>query len=64
MINRSWRTNQSSVFGYVVNDVLSNIEIASSVEIGIRTSEQEELDNNIVRSLKNEIDELTKILSH
>jgi agmatinase len=29
----------------VVNDVLSNIEITSSVQIGIRTPEQEELDN-------------------
>ena len=29
----------------LVNDVLSNIEIESSVQIGIRTPEQEELDN-------------------
>jgi agmatinase len=29
----------------VINDVLSNIEITSSVQIGIRTPEQEELDN-------------------
>jgi len=29
----------------VIKDVLSNIEIASSVQIGIRTPEQEELDN-------------------
>ncbi len=32
-------------YGSVVNDVLSNIEIDSSVQIGIRTPEQEELDN-------------------
>ena len=29
----------------MVNDILSNIEISSSVQIGIRTPEQEELDN-------------------
>jgi len=32
-------------YGSVVNDVFSNIEISSSVQIGIRTPEQEELDN-------------------
>jgi len=32
-------------YGSVVNDVLSNIEISSSFQIGIRTPEQEELDN-------------------
>ncbi len=32
-------------YGSVVNDILSNIEITSSVQIGIRTPEQEELDN-------------------
>ncbi len=35
----------TNYYGSVVNDVLSNIEIDSSVEIGIRTPEQEELDN-------------------
>jgi len=35
----------TNYYGSVVNDVLSNIEISSSVEIGIRTPEQEELDN-------------------
>jgi agmatinase len=35
----------TNYYGSVVNDVLSNIEIASSVEIGIRTPEQDELDN-------------------
>jgi agmatinase len=32
-------------YGSVLNDVLPNIEIKSSVQIGIRNSEQEELDN-------------------
>lgn len=32
-------------YGSVVNDILSNIEIDSSIQIGIRTPEQEELDN-------------------
>ena len=32
-------------YGSVINDVLPNIEIESSVQIGIRTPEQEELDN-------------------
>ena len=35
----------TNYYGSVVNDVLSNIEISSSVEIGIRTPEQEELNN-------------------
>ena len=35
----------TNYYGSVVNDVLSNIEISSSVEIGIRTPEQDELDN-------------------
>jgi len=35
----------TNYYGSVVNDVLSNIEINSSVQIGIRTPEQEELDN-------------------
>jgi len=35
----------TNYYGSVINDVLSNIEIASSVQIGIRTPEQEELDN-------------------
>lgn len=32
-------------YGSVITDVLSNIQIESSVQIGIRTPEQEELDN-------------------
>ena len=35
----------TNYYGSVVNDVLPNIEINSSVQIGIRTPEQEELDN-------------------
>jgi agmatinase len=35
----------TNYYGSVVNDILSNIEISSSVQIGIRTPEQEELDN-------------------
>jgi len=35
----------TNYYGSVINDVLSNIEIDSSVEIGIRNCEQEELDN-------------------
>jgi agmatinase len=35
----------ANYYGSVVNDVLSNIEISSSIEIGVRTPEQEELDN-------------------
>lgn len=38
-------SSTTNYYGSVVNDVLSNIEIESSVEIGIRTPEQEELDN-------------------
>ena len=38
-------SSTTNYYGSVVNDVLSNIEIASSVHIGIRTPEQEELDN-------------------
>ncbi len=38
-------SSETNYYGSVVNDVLSNIEIDSSVEIGIRTPEQEELDN-------------------
>ena len=38
-------SSMTNYYGSVVNDVLSNIEIDSSVEIGIRTPEQEELDN-------------------
>ncbi len=38
-------SSTTDYYGSVVNDVLSNIEIASSVQIGIRTPEQEELDN-------------------
>ena len=38
-------SSMTNYYGSIVNDVLSNIEISSSVEIGIRTPEQEELDN-------------------
>ena len=38
-------SSTTNYYGSVVNDVLSNIEIASSIQIGIRTPEQEELDN-------------------
>lgn len=38
-------SSTTNYYGSVINDVLSNIEIDSSVEIGIRTPEQEELDN-------------------
>jgi agmatinase len=38
-------SSETNYYGSVVNDILSNIEIDSSVEIGIRTPEQEELDN-------------------
>jgi agmatinase len=38
-------SSTTNYYGSVVNDVLSNIGIASSVQIGIRTPEQEELDN-------------------
>ena len=38
-------SSETNYYGSVVNDILSNIEIDYSVEIGIRTSEQEELDN-------------------
>ena len=38
-------SSTTNYYGSVVNDVLSNIEISSSFQIGIRTPEQEELDN-------------------
>ena len=38
-------SSTTNYYGSVVNDVLSNIKILSSVQIGIRTPEQEELDN-------------------
>ena len=38
-------SSMTNYYGSVINDVLSNIEITSSVQIGIRTPEQEELDN-------------------
>ena len=38
-------SSTTNYYGSVTNDVLSNIEIASSVQIGIRTPEHEELDN-------------------
>ena len=38
-------SSTNNYYGSVINDILSNIEISSSVQIGIRTPEQEELDN-------------------
>lgn len=38
-------SSTTNYYGSVVNDILPNIEIESSVEIGIRTPEQEELNN-------------------
>jgi len=38
-------SSTTNYYGSVINDVLQNIDIDSSVEIGIRTPEQEELDN-------------------
>ena len=38
-------SSTTNYYGSVIKDVLSNIDVASSVEIGIRTPEQEELDN-------------------
>jgi len=38
-------SSTTNYYGSVINDVLPNIDIDSSVEIGIRTPEQEELDN-------------------
>lgn len=38
-------SSSTDYYGSVVNDVLSNINIDSSLEIGVRTPEQEELDN-------------------
>ena len=38
-------SSTTNYYGSVVNDTLSNIEISSSVQVGIRTPEQEELDN-------------------
>ena len=38
-------SSTTNYYGSVLSDVLSNIDIASSVEIGIRTPEQEELNN-------------------
>jgi len=38
-------SSTTNYYGSVINDVLPNIEIDSSVEIGIRTPEQEELEN-------------------
>ena len=38
-------SSTNNYYGSVVNDVLSNIEIGTSVQIGIRTPEQEELNN-------------------
>ena len=45
-------SSTTNYYGSVVNDVLSNIEIDSSVEIGIRTPEQEELGNIKKHNLK------------
>jgi len=38
-------SSTTNYYGSVINDVLLNIKIDSSVQIGIRTPEQEELDN-------------------
>jgi len=38
-------SSTTNYYGSVTNDVLSNIEISSSAQIGIRTPEQEELNN-------------------
>ena len=38
-------SSTTNYYGSVINDILSNIEISSSVQIGIRIPEQEELDN-------------------
>lgn len=38
-------SSTTNYYGSVVNDILPNIEIESSIEIGIRTPEQEELEN-------------------
>ncbi len=38
-------SSMTNYYGSVVNDTLPNVEISSSVQIGIRTPEQEELDN-------------------
>jgi len=45
-------SSTTNYYGSVVNDVLSNIEISSSVQIGIRTPELEELDNIKKHNLK------------
>ncbi|MGI0045855.1 MAG: agmatinase [Nitrosotalea sp.] len=37
--------SHSGYYGSVVNDVLPNIDVTSSVQIGIRTPEREEIDN-------------------
>ena len=38
-------SSTTNYYGSVTNDVLSNVKISSSVQIGVRTPEQEELDN-------------------
>jgi agmatinase len=38
-------SSTTNYYGSVMNDVLSSIEIGSSIQIGIRTPEQEELNN-------------------
>jgi len=38
-------SSTTNYYGSVITDILSNIEIKSSVQIGIRTPEQEELEN-------------------
>ncbi len=38
-------SSTTNYYGSVINDVLPNIDIDSSVQVGIRTPEQEELDN-------------------
>ena len=38
-------SSTTNYYGSVITDVLSSIEVESSIEVGIRTPEQEELDN-------------------
>jgi len=48
-------SSTTNYYGSVINDVLPNIDIDSSVQVGIRTPEQEELDN----IKKNSLDVIT-----
>ena len=45
-------SSTTNYYGSVVNDILSSIDVASSVEIGIRTPEKEELNNIESHNLK------------